>query len=219
MSHHTTPTPYYRQLSPHFVWQHYFHPFERELLYGYITIPILKSKGETCMVQEPSHVKQLSPIHVCKIGLTCQHVDFFCRFYSFVSGTKQYTLTRIPYHQFFFLLLYISEAKSKNNSLNILHGAVPWNTKIQKHHTKALYNKNASLWVCNTIVWWSCLVVLYGTIVWSMYFHHLPIINMSIWSFRKHQKNMDYTFMKLHYKILPYKQYNTTIQEHHTVNC
>ncbi len=29
----------------------------------------LKSKGETCMVQEPSHVKQLSPIHVCKIGL------------------------------------------------------------------------------------------------------------------------------------------------------
>jgi hypothetical protein len=29
-----------------------------------------QNKGETCMVQEPSHVKQLSPIHVCKIGLT-----------------------------------------------------------------------------------------------------------------------------------------------------
>jgi hypothetical protein len=28
-----------------------------------------KNKGETCLVQEPSHVKQLSPIHVCKIGL------------------------------------------------------------------------------------------------------------------------------------------------------
>ncbi len=50
--------------------QHYLHPFERELLHGSITIPILKRKGETCMVQEPSHVKQLSPIHVCKIGLS-----------------------------------------------------------------------------------------------------------------------------------------------------
>jgi hypothetical protein len=36
----------------------------------------LKSKGETCMVQEPSHVKQLSPIHVCKIGLRCKQSDF-----------------------------------------------------------------------------------------------------------------------------------------------
>ncbi len=31
--------------------------------------PILKCKGKTGMVQETSHVKQLSPIHVCKIGL------------------------------------------------------------------------------------------------------------------------------------------------------
>jgi hypothetical protein len=30
----------------------------------------LKSKGKTCMVEEPSHVKQLSLNHVCKIGLT-----------------------------------------------------------------------------------------------------------------------------------------------------
>jgi hypothetical protein len=29
----------------------------------------LKNKGETCMVQEPSHVKQPSLIHMCKIGL------------------------------------------------------------------------------------------------------------------------------------------------------
>ncbi len=28
-----------------------------------------KSKGKTCMVEEPSHVKQLSLNHVCKIGL------------------------------------------------------------------------------------------------------------------------------------------------------
>jgi hypothetical protein len=69
MSHYTAPTPHYRQPSPHFVWQHYLHPFERELLYGEITIPILKNKGETCMVQEPSHVKQLSLKHVFKIGL------------------------------------------------------------------------------------------------------------------------------------------------------
>ncbi len=30
---------------------------------------MLKSKGETCMVEEPSNVKQLSLNHVCKIGL------------------------------------------------------------------------------------------------------------------------------------------------------
>jgi hypothetical protein len=34
MSHHTAPTPHYRQPSPPFVWQHYLDPFERELLYG-----------------------------------------------------------------------------------------------------------------------------------------------------------------------------------------
>ncbi len=34
MNHQTAPTPHYRQPSPHFVWQHYLHPFERELLYG-----------------------------------------------------------------------------------------------------------------------------------------------------------------------------------------
>jgi hypothetical protein len=65
MSHHTAPTLHYRQLSP--------------TLYGSITFthlienscfkPILKRKGETCVVQEPSHVKQLFPICVCKIGL------------------------------------------------------------------------------------------------------------------------------------------------------
>jgi hypothetical protein len=32
-------------------------------------IHILKSKGETCMVEEPSHVKELSLNHICKIGL------------------------------------------------------------------------------------------------------------------------------------------------------
>ncbi len=77
MSHHTAPTPHNRQPSPHFVWQHYLHPFERDLLYGWITIPILKNKGETCMVQEPSHVKQLYPIHVCKIGLI-KRIKLFC---------------------------------------------------------------------------------------------------------------------------------------------
>jgi hypothetical protein len=38
-----------------------------------------KSKGETCMVQEPSHVKQLSPIHMCKIGLTCEYLCEFSK--------------------------------------------------------------------------------------------------------------------------------------------
>jgi hypothetical protein len=30
---------------------------------------VKKIKGKTCMVGEPSHVKQLSLNHVCKIGL------------------------------------------------------------------------------------------------------------------------------------------------------
>jgi hypothetical protein len=30
---------------------------------------VLKSKGKTCMAEEPSHVKQLSLNHVNKIGL------------------------------------------------------------------------------------------------------------------------------------------------------
>ncbi len=30
---------------------------------------MLKSKGKTCMAEEPSHVKQLSLNHVCNIGL------------------------------------------------------------------------------------------------------------------------------------------------------
>jgi hypothetical protein len=30
---------------------------------------MLKSKGKTCMVEEPPHVKQLSLNHVCKKGL------------------------------------------------------------------------------------------------------------------------------------------------------
>jgi hypothetical protein len=34
------------------------------------TLVWLKSKGKNCMVEEQSHIKQLSPNHVCKIGLT-----------------------------------------------------------------------------------------------------------------------------------------------------
>jgi hypothetical protein len=34
--------------------------------------PVLKSRGKYCMVLDPSPVKQLSPIHVCKIGLKHQ---------------------------------------------------------------------------------------------------------------------------------------------------
>jgi hypothetical protein len=48
LSHQTAPTPYYRQPSPPSTF-------------------MLKSKGKTCMVNGPSHVKQLSLIHVCKI--------------------------------------------------------------------------------------------------------------------------------------------------------
>ncbi len=51
--------------SPHFVWRTTFtHLKEFSCMVKYF-----KKQGETCMVQKPSHVQQLSPIHVCKIGL------------------------------------------------------------------------------------------------------------------------------------------------------
>jgi hypothetical protein len=41
-----------------------------------VKLPYLcKKKGKTCMVEEPSHVKQLSLNHVCKIGLTLDFGD------------------------------------------------------------------------------------------------------------------------------------------------
>ncbi len=36
---------------------------------------MLKSKEKTCMVKEPSHVKQLSLNHMCKIGLNIFSMD------------------------------------------------------------------------------------------------------------------------------------------------
>ncbi len=42
-----------------------------------------KKQGETGMVQKPSHVKQLSPIHVCKIGL----MYLFCEEFLFICAT------------------------------------------------------------------------------------------------------------------------------------
>jgi hypothetical protein len=48
--------------------------------------PMLKSKGKSCMVLDPSHVKQLSLIHVCKIGLTedeGHNIDFSKIFFPF----------------------------------------------------------------------------------------------------------------------------------------
>ncbi len=66
MSHHTAPTTQYRQASPP--------------LYSSITFTHLEENSSkvklhnlTCMDDEPSHVKQLSPNHVCKIGLKHKH--------------------------------------------------------------------------------------------------------------------------------------------------
>ncbi len=46
--------------------------------FSIVKLPYLckKSKGKTCMVGEPSHVKQLSLNIVCKIGLKSQHYEF-----------------------------------------------------------------------------------------------------------------------------------------------
>jgi hypothetical protein len=47
----------------------YTHLKENSILVNLHTYAILKSKGKTCMVEEPSYVKQLSLNHVCKIWL------------------------------------------------------------------------------------------------------------------------------------------------------
>jgi hypothetical protein len=65
MSHQTSLTLTTTGSPPPSVWQQNLHPFGRELSYGYIR----KRKEKTCIVEEPSHVKQLSLNHVCKIGL------------------------------------------------------------------------------------------------------------------------------------------------------
>jgi hypothetical protein len=49
-----------------------------------------KIKGKTCMVGEPSHVKQLSLNHMCKIGLNRDiFLDFFyvCTLFNTVSSS------------------------------------------------------------------------------------------------------------------------------------
>jgi hypothetical protein len=73
MSHQTAPTTLQAALPPS-VWRQNLHPFGREYWYGKRTIPTLKSKGKNCMVEEPSHIKQLSLNHVCKIGLKLQDI-------------------------------------------------------------------------------------------------------------------------------------------------
>jgi hypothetical protein len=66
MSHQTSPTPHHRQHSP--------------VLYGSITFTHLeenssmvkiphKAIGNSCVVEELSHLKQLPLSHVCKLGL------------------------------------------------------------------------------------------------------------------------------------------------------
>ncbi len=42
-------------------------------------MPVLKSKGKTCIVEEPSHVKQLSLNHVGKIGLITKCIKIFLK--------------------------------------------------------------------------------------------------------------------------------------------
>ncbi len=63
------PNPPLQATLPPSVWQHNLHLHGRKLKYGWITKPLLKSKGDTGVVEEPSHVKQLSLNQMCKIGL------------------------------------------------------------------------------------------------------------------------------------------------------
>jgi len=65
MSHQTAPTPYYRQPSPPLYGSKTFTHWERNST----IIKLPYCKGNTCMVEEPTHIKQLSLNHICKIGL------------------------------------------------------------------------------------------------------------------------------------------------------
>jgi hypothetical protein len=69
MSHQTAPTPHKQAaLLPSYGSITFAHLIENSSM-DKITIPMFKSKGKTCMVEEPPHVKQLSLNQVCKIGL------------------------------------------------------------------------------------------------------------------------------------------------------
>ncbi len=63
------PTPHYRQPSPHLYGSMTITHLEEN--FSMVNLPYLckKIQGKTRMAEEPSHVKQLSLIHVCKIGL------------------------------------------------------------------------------------------------------------------------------------------------------
>ncbi len=53
-----------------FVWQHYLHYLEGNFSIRQVRITFFKKQRENRMVEEePSHVKQLSSNHACKIGL------------------------------------------------------------------------------------------------------------------------------------------------------
>ena len=74
-----------------------------------------KSKGKTCMEEKPSHVKQLSLNHVCKIGLTI------------VQNCWKYGK---PYLQLFAVLLTLSYSSEIN--VVFLRGILcPWKTKCR----------------------------------------------------------------------------------------
>ncbi len=68
MSHQSAPLPHYRQPSPHLYGSVTCTIWKRTLVWlNYHTY--VKKLWETCMVEEPSHVKPLSLNHPCKIGL------------------------------------------------------------------------------------------------------------------------------------------------------
>jgi hypothetical protein len=55
-----------------------------------------KNNGKTCMVGEPSHVKQISLNHVCKIGLKLKCIKFLVLHFitSFVYIKKDFSAFR-----------------------------------------------------------------------------------------------------------------------------
>ncbi len=68
-AHRISPTPHQKTALPNLYRQHYICNSERTLIWLNCHYLCQKAKIKNCLVEEPSHVRQLALNHVCKIGL------------------------------------------------------------------------------------------------------------------------------------------------------
>ncbi len=103
-----------------------------------------KKQRETCMVQKPSHVNQLSPIHMCKIGVNKAQNKY-------ILGVPQYLSTRpnwdppspLPQGS-------VSHPKQRGRGDTLACGWKGWGVPIRT--TGEYWSTLSTLWVK---AWWS----------------------------------------------------------------